>query len=162
MINIIAAIGKNSELGFENRLLCHLPNDLRHFKDLTTGHAVAMGSRTWDSLPKKPLPGRRNIVLTRSRSRVDGAEVARSAEDILEIAAQEEQALFIIGGAEVYKIFMPHADKLYLTKIVSEFVADVWFPEIDPGEWQVSDIEFVKKDEKNQYDLYFKTLTRKR
>ena len=57
---------------------------------------------------------------------------------------------------------MPHADKLYLTKIVSEFVADVWFPEIDPGEWQVSDIEFVKKDEKNQYDLYFKTLTRKR
>ena len=162
MINIIAAIGKNSELGFENHLLCHLPNDLRHFKDLTTGHAVAMGSKTWDSLPKKPLPGRRNIVLTRSRSRVEGAEVARSAEDILEIAAKEEKALFIIGGAEVYKIFMPHADKLYLTKIVSEFVADVWFPEIDPGEWQVSDIEFVKKDEKNQYDLYFKTLTRKR
>ena len=162
MINIIAAIGENNELGYKNNLLCYLPRDLKHFKELTSGHTVIMGSKTWESLPKKPLPNRKNIVLTRKNIQIDGAEVVNTKDEIFEIIKKEEKDVFIIGGASLYELFLPYADKLYLTKIVSNFFADVWFPIIDYEKWEVSDIEFVSKDEKNEYDIYFKTLTKKR
>lgn len=162
MINIIAAIGENNELGYKNNLLCYLPRDLKHFKELTSGHTVIMGSKTWESLPKKPLPNRKNIVLTRKNIQIDGAEVVNTKDEIFEIIKKEEKDVFIIGGASIYELFLPYADKLYLTKIVSNFFADVWFPIIDYEKWEVSDIEFVSKDEKNEYDIYFKTLTKKR
>ncbi len=162
MINIIAAIGENNELGYKNNLLCYLPRDLKHFKELTSGHTVIMGSKTWESLPKKPLPNRKNIVLTRKNIQIDGAEVVNTKDEIFEIIKKEEKDVFIIGGASIYELFLPYADKLYLTKIVSNFFADVWFPTIDYEKWEVSDIEFVSKDEKNEYDIYFKTLTKKR
>ena len=120
MIAIIAAIDKNNALGFKNRLLFYLPDDLKRFKALTTGHTVVMGRKTFDSLPKGALPNRRNIVLSRStRLELPGAEVYASLEEALLHCANNEQ-VFIMGGASVYKQAMPLADRLYMTEIDAE------------------------------------------
>lgn len=160
-ISMIAAVGQNLELGYQNQLLCHLPVDLKHFKTITSGHTVLMGDRTWESLPKKPLPNRRNIVITLDDVEFEGAETVHSIPDALALVADDEEA-FVMGGATMYRLFLPYADKLYLTRIVSDFVADVWFPEIDETEWQLVDNEFIPKDEKNIYDLFFQTLIRQK
>lgn len=160
-INMIAAVGKNMEIGYNNNLLCHLPKDLRHFKDITCGHPVIMGMKTWLSLPKKPLPNRRNIVVSRKKTHIEGAEVANSIAEALKMVAHEPEA-FVIGGAMMYKLFLPFADKLYLTRIVSCFAADTWFPTFSEDDWLLTDNEYSEKDEKNIYDLYFQTLTRKK
>ena len=160
-ISMIAAVGQRLELGYQNQLLCHLPVDLKHFKEITSGHTVLMGDRTWESLPKKPLPNRRNIVITLEDIEFEGVETVHSIDAALKLVANDEEA-FVMGGATMYRLFLPHADKLYLTRIVSEFVADVWFPEIDEKEWQLVDNVFVPKDEKNIYDLYFQTLIRQK
>ena len=91
----------------------------------------------------------------------EGVETVHSIEAALNLVADDEEA-FVMGGATMYRLFLPHADKLYLTRIVSEFTADVWFPEIDENEWKVVESEFVPKDEKNVYDLYFQTLLRQK
>ncbi len=161
MISMIAAIGKDLELGYKNQLLCHLPKDLKHFKETTSGHTVIMGRKTWESLPKKPLPNRRNIVMTNSSQNIAGAEVAHSLAEVVEMT-KDENEVFVMGGASVYELFMPYCDKLYLTKIVSNFEADVFFPEIDMEKWMISEIEFIPKDEKNEFDLYFQTLIKKK
>ncbi len=161
MISMIAAIGKDMELGYKNQLLCHLPKDLKHFKETTSGHTVIMGRKTWESLPKRPLPNRRNIVMTNSSQNIAGAEVAHSLAEVVEMT-KDENEVFVMGGASVYELFMPCCDKLYLTKIVSNFEADVFFPEIDMAKWMISEIEFVPKDEKNEFDLYFQTLIKKK
>lgn len=158
---MIAAIGKDLELGYKNQLLCHLPKDLKHFKETTSGHTVIMGRKTWESLPKKPLPNRRNIVMTNSSQNIAGAEVAHSLAEVVEMT-KDENEVFVMGGASVYELFMPYCDKLYLTKIVSNFEADVFFPEIDMEKWMISEIEFIPKDEKNEFDLYFQTLIKKK
>lgn len=160
-ISIIAAVGKNLELGYNNSLLCHLPKDLKRFKEITSGHTVIMGMKTWLSLPKKPLPNRRNIVVTHQNINLEGAEIASSIEEVL-WKVQNEQETFVIGGAAMYKLFLPYANKLYLTRIVSYFAADTWFPEIDNNEWQLIENEYSEKDDKNKFDLYFQTLTKKR
>jgi len=160
-ISMIAAVGQNLELGYQNQLLCHLPVDLKHFKTITSGHTVLMGDRTWESLPKKPLPNRRNIVITLDDVEFEGAETVHSIPDALALVTDNEEA-FVMGGATMYRLFLPYADKLYLTRIVSDFVADVWFPEINEEEWLLTDSEFVPKDEKNAYDLYFQTLIRQK
>ena len=160
-ISMIAAVGQNLELGYKNQLLCHLPVDLKHFKTITSGHTVLMGDRTWESLPKKPLPNRRNFVITLDDVEFEGAETVHSIADALALVEEGEEA-FVMGGATMYRLFLPHADKLYLTRIVSDFTADVWFPEIDENEWKVVESEFVPKDEKNAYDLYFQTLIRQK
>ena len=158
-ISMIAAVGQRLELGYQNQLLCHLPVDLKHFKEITSGHTVLMGDRTWESLPKKPLPNRRNIVITLEDIEFEGVETVHSIGAALDLVADDEEA-FVMGGATMYRLFLPHADKLYLTRIVSDFTADVWFPEIDEKEWKIVESEFVPKDEKNAYDLYFQTLIR--
>lgn len=159
-LSMIAAVGENMELGYKNQLLCHLPVDLKHFKTITSGHTVIMGDRTWDSLPKKPLPNRRNIVVTLDDISFPDCETVHSIEAALDLIKDEDEA-FIMGGATMYKLFLPHADKLYLTRIVSAFTADVFFPPVLDEEWTIVENTFVPKDEKNEFDLYFQTLIRK-
>ena len=113
-INIIAAVAKNRAIGKDNKLIYWLPNDLKRFKALTTGHTIIMGRKTFESLPKGALPNRRNIVLTRSAKEIPGCDCYRSLEEALTHCDEDEQ-LFIIGGASIYKQTLPIADRLYLT-----------------------------------------------
>lgn len=135
--NIIVAVGKNGEIGVRGDLIWKISDDLKRFKALTTGHPVIMGRKTWESLPKKPLPGRLNIVLSRRPGlEAPGAEVAHSAEEALKLAATDTP--FIIGGAEIYNCFLPFADKLYLTAIDAACEeADAFFlPDLSQG-WEL-------------------------
>ncbi len=159
-LSMIAAVGENYELGYKNQLLCHLPIDLKHSKTITSAHTVIMGDRTWESLPKKPLPNRRNIVVTLDDVTFPDCETVHSIQEALDLIKDDEEA-FIMGGATMYKLFLPFAVKLYLTRIQSAFTADVYFPVVDEKEWTVVENTFVPKDEKNAYDLYFQTLIRK-
>jgi dihydrofolate reductase len=156
MISLIAAIGKNNELGKSNTLLWHLPADMKHFKDVTTLHPVIMGRKTFESIGK-PLPNRRNIVITRNVNyKKDGVELAYSLSEALDLFPDQNEEVFIIGGAELYKQTIPVADKLYITHIDAEDKnADAFFPEIIPIVWnEVSHIEH-EIDEKNIYPYTF-------
>ena len=118
-LNMIVAVGRNGAIGRKGELIWYIPEDLKRFKRLTTGHPVIMGRTTWESLPKKPLPGRRNIVLTtRKDMNFPGAETAGSIAEAMEMTAGEEP--FVIGGAAVYNEMMPYVGKLYLTEIDSD------------------------------------------
>lgn len=156
MIAIIAAIDKNNALGFKNRLLFYLPDDLKRFKALTTGHTVVMGRKTFDSLPKGALPNRRNIVLSRStRLELPGAEVYASLEEALLHCANNEQ-VFIMGGASVYKQAMPLADRLYMTEIDAEAAeADVYFPAIDHELWHETKRDVRRADDRHPCNYAF-------
>ena len=156
MIAIIAAIDKNNALGFENKLLFYLPDDLKRFKSLTTGHTVVMGRKTFDSLPKGALPNRRNIVLSRSKKlELPGAEVYPSLEEALKHCEEEEQ-VFIMGGASVYRQALPLADKLFLTEIDAEAKqADVYFPAIDKTVWHEIKRDVHRADGRHPCDYAF-------
>lgn len=134
-ISIIVAVARNWAIGMNNQLLWHIPEDFRWFKKHTAGHPVVMGKRTWESLPLKPLPGRKNVVITDDPyDCFPGAICVCSIESAVnEMDATREN--FIIGGGMVYRQFLPMAQKVYLTVIDKEFDADVWFPELDPREW---------------------------
>jgi dihydrofolate reductase len=137
LLTLVAAVARDGVIGLDNRLPWHLPADLKHFKALTQGHTVIMGRKTWESLPTafRPLPGRRNIVLTRDQGyRAEGATIAGSLSAA--IAAAEGDEAFVIGGAELYAAAMPLADRLQLTEIDAAFEGDTWFPAIDPGQWR--------------------------
>lgn len=141
MITIIVAIAENSGIGFENRLLVHLPGDLKRFKKITMGHSLIMGKKTWESLPVKPLAGRRNIVLTdKSDDAFEGAETARSISEAIDLC-DDGKEIFIIGGGSVYRQFMPLADRLMVTHVHRHFEADTFFPEIDNDEWVATEEE---------------------
>lgn len=148
MISIIAAVSEDLGLGRNNDLLWRIPEDLRRFKLLTWGKTVIMGRKTWESLPGKPLPGRKNIVITDiSDENLENAVTAYSIEDALNKCGQDEE-IFIIGGASIYKQFMPFADRLYITHVHRNQPADVFFPEIDRKRWKViekSDSRINKK-----------------
>ena len=157
MLNLcmIAAVGKNLELGKNNQLLCYLPADLKRFKAITLGYPVIMGDKTWESLPIKPLPNRRNIVITLNQDAdYSPCEIVHTINDAIELVKEEEKA-FIIGGATIYKLFMDRIETLYLTRIDAEFDADVFFPEIDSNQWTLIEDEFYEKDEKNEFGLRF-------
>ncbi|MFO7620256.1 MAG: dihydrofolate reductase [Bacteroidales bacterium] len=141
MISIIVAIAEDRGIGKDNELLWHIPEDLRRFKRLTYGKTVIMGKRTWESLPRKPLPGRRNIVLTDIPGEcIDCSETAYSIEDALAKCGRDDE-IFVIGGGTVYRQFLPLADRLYITHVHRKLPADVWFPEIDMRKWKVIEIE---------------------
>ena len=163
MLNLymIAAVGKNLELGYNNQLLCHLPADLKRFKAITSGYTVIMGDKTWESLPVKPLPNRRNIVITLNRE-VDyqNCEIVHTIDDAIELVKNEEKA-FIIGGATIYKLFINKVETLFLTRIDAEFNADVFFPAIDLNQWILIEEIVYEKDQKNEFGLRFQILTRK-
>jgi dihydrofolate reductase len=138
MIVIVAAVAKNGVIGRDNALPWQLPEDMRHFRALTTGHAVLMGRKTWESLPPKfrPLPNRRNFVLTRDASyAAPGATVVHSLDDALKVGAGET-ALFVIGGAELYRHLLPQAQRMELTEIDAEFAGDARFPDFDRAQWR--------------------------
>ena len=136
-IVIIAAVAKNRVIGKDNRLLWNIPEDMAHFKALTTGQTVIMGRKTWDSLPERfrPLPNRRNIVISRQADYpAPGAEVATSLEIALNLASTAER-VFIIGGEQIYRQAMPIADRLEITEVDLEPEGDAWFPEVMPDCW---------------------------
>lgn len=142
-VSIIVAAGRDGAIGRAGDLIWHIKADLRRFKALTMGHPVIMGRKTWDTLPKRPLPGRRNIVLTRNTSfEAIGAERAGSPEEALELCLEEE-APFVMGGEEIYKAFMPLASRIYLTEIDAECPeADARLPfPLHPDEWRVEEAE---------------------
>lgn len=136
-VSIIVAAARDGAIGRQGGMIWHLPADLKHFKNITSGHTVIMGRRTFESLPKGALPRRRNIVVSRNPLfRAEGAEVFASLDDALR-AARADGEVFIIGGAQIYKESMPIATRLYLTRIDAEAPdADAFFPDIDPARWQ--------------------------
>jgi len=157
---MIAAVGKNLELGKNNRLLCHLPADLKRFKAITTGYPVIMGDKTWESLPIKPLPNRRNIVITLNKEAVyHSCEIVHTIDDAIDIVKNEEKA-FIIGGATIYKLFIDKIETLYLTRIDAEFDADVFFPNVDFNGWNMIEDVVYDKDEKNEFGMRFQVYKR--
>lgn len=159
-LSIAVAVGENFAIGKNNQLLWHMPADLKFFKQTTSGHTVVMGRKTFDSVGR-PLPNRRNIVITRDTElKIDGVEVVNSLDEALAITKTEEKPVFIIGGAEIYRQALPKTQTLYLTTIHHHFDADTFFPEIDREEWKVISSEPHKADEKNKYDYTFEVLER--
>jgi Dihydrofolate reductase len=160
-ISIIVAIADNYAIGKDNQLLWHLSEDLKRFKRITEGHPVIMGKKTFYSLPKRPLSGRKNIVLTDiPGEQIEGCQMAYSIEDIINLCNSNEEN-FIIGGGSVYRQFFTIAQKLYITWVHAKFEADTFFPEIDPSVWKIIASESHKADEKNKYDYTFVTYERK-
>lgn len=162
MISIIVAVAENYAIGKKGDLLCHMPADLKHFKQITSGHTVMMGERTFLSLPKHPLPNRRNIVLTDVKGKTfDGAETVYSLDEMVAKVSPDEEA-FVIGGGMVYRQMMERADKLYITHIHHSWPdADTFFPEIDPKVWKQLSAERHSADENNPYDYTFATYGRR-
>ena len=159
MITIIAAAGINNELGKDNDLVWHLPDDFKRFKKLTTGHHIIMGRKTFQSFPK-PLPNRTHIVITRNKDyHPEGAITVYSMEEALKIVKNDDQP-FIIGGGEIYKIGMEVADKIELTRVNSSFEADTFFPEIPSKNWRLISEEFHSKDEKHKFEFSYQTFIR--
>lgn len=162
MITIIVATDRNNGIGYNNRLLANIPGDLRRFKEITLGHSLIMGKKTWESLPNKPLAGRQNIVLTDNElDCFDCAETARSIKEALSLCRPGNE-IFIIGGGSIYRQFMPLADRLMVTHIHAEFKADTFFPEISDGEWYVSEKEDFLSDDPSQISFSYVTYLRRR
>ncbi len=156
---IIVAIANNNAIGKDNKLLCHLPGDLKHFKEITLGHTVIMGRNTFLSLPKGALPQRRNIVLTYDDEMFEGCETARSVEEALAMCSKDEK-VFFIGGASVYHQTYPLVDKLYLTFVHHDFEADTFFPAIDFGDWERTFNEHHPATENCPYSYTYENFTR--
>ena len=169
MLSIIACISKaNRAIGYQNRLLYHLQSDMTRFRELTTGHVIIMGRKTYESLPNGTLPHRRNIVVSWSRKELPNCEVYASLEEALAAVTNEtgkekaernntviDQECFIIGGESIYSQALPFADRHYLTIVDDEpEAADTFFPEINPEEWEVAE-----KEMRNENDLSFTFLT---
>ena len=161
-MNLIVAISENNAIGKSGDLLCHLPNDLKYFKQLTTDATVIMGKNTFLSLPRRPLPNRRNIVLTRDTAfAYENTEVAHSIEE-LRLMLHEQENVFIIGGGKVYEQFLPIVDKLYITHIHHSWEdADTFFPAINPVVWQCISEEHHDIDERHAYAYTFAIYTKK-
>lgn len=148
MLSIIAAVSQNNALGKDNKLLWHLPADLKRLKALTMGHHLIMGRKTFESLGK-PLPGRPHIVITRNKDlSYEGVSFVNSLEEAIEQSKSDEQA-FIFGGAEIYKQALAKVERVYLTRVHKVFEGDAYFPELDPGEWKLILKEDFEPDEKN-------------
>ncbi|MFT5102955.1 MAG: dihydrofolate reductase [Candidatus Latescibacterota bacterium] len=160
MITLIAAAGKNNELGKDNDLVWHLPDDFKRFKQLTTGHHIIMGRKTWESFPR-PLPNRTHIIITRNKAYApEGAIVVHSLDEALLKASVDEQA-FVIGGGEIYALAMQAGDKIELTRVHGSFDADAFFPHIDTSVWELSTEGRHEKDERHAYAFTFETWVRK-
>ena len=156
----IAAIGQRNELGKDNTLIWHLPDDFKRFKALTSNHFIIMGRKTFESFPK-PLPNRTHVVVTRQKDYPDdNCIVVKSIEKALETVKDEDIA-FVIGGGEIYKQFMPFVNKIELTRVHGQFEADTFFSEINLEEWELQHKENHLKDEKHNYSFDYETYVRK-
>jgi dihydrofolate reductase len=159
VISIIVAIAENFAIGLNNRLLFHLPNDLKRFRQITSGHSLIMGRNTLLSLPKYPLPGRRNIVITdKYDDYFPGCETVFSVDEALSLVKSEDE-VFVIGGGSVYRQFFPLAGRLYLTVVHKEFEADTFFPAINYDDWKIVMNE-DHVDESNQFNYSYMNLER--
>ncbi len=160
-LSIIVAVASDGAIGRANDLLWHLPADLKRFKELTTGHTILMGRKTFESLPHGPLPNRRNIIISRSLPAQPGAEVYPTIQQALEACASDEE-VFIIGGGEIYRQLLPNTEQIYLTRVQASFPdAEVFFPELDPTKWIEEAREVYSRDERNEYDTELLLLRRR-
>lgn len=159
-LTLIAAVGENDAIGMKNELIWHLSDDLKHFKNLTKDHCMIMGRKTFESFPK-PLPNRTHIVITRQHNYKvpEGVIVVQTLEDALD-AAKDDKQPFVIGGGEIYKLAMPLAHKIELTRVHASFEADTFFPKIDKTIWKEVKNTFHDKDDKHDYPFSFITYTR--
>lgn len=158
MITIVVAMGAKNEIGFENQLLWHLPKDLKHFKDLTSGHPIIMGRKTYESIGK-PLPNRTNIVVSRKKDWFEeGILIVGSIKEAVKFAKKIDEEVFIIGGGAIYEQTMDVVDKLEVTLVKADLKADTFFPKIDEKIWKKTSEICHEKDEKNAYDFCFRTF----
>jgi dihydrofolate reductase len=161
MIILIAAVAENNALGKNNNLLWHLPKDFKRFKEITSGHHIVMGRKTFESFPK-PLANRTHVVITRQKNYIyEGCIVVQDLEKAIAVCPKNE-TIFVIGGGEIYSQSIHLADQLDITRVHHSFEADVYFPEIDPKIWELTSEIFNSKDEKHLYDYTFQTYVRKK
>jgi dihydrofolate reductase len=161
MITIIAAAGLDNSLGKDNKIIWHLPDDFKRFKQITSGHFIIMGRKTFESFPK-PLPNRTHIIITRNNNynAPDGCIIVNSIEKAIEVCPKEEP-IFIIGGADIYKQSIDMANCIELTRINGHFEADAFFPKINLDLWKLETSQYHDKDEKHDYSFSFETYKRK-
>jgi dihydrofolate reductase len=161
MIILIAAVAENNALGKNNDLLWHLPKDFKRFKEITSGHHIIMGRKTFESFPK-PLPNRTHVIITRQKNYIyEGCIVVQDLEKAIAVCPKNE-TIFVIGGGEIYSQSIHLADQLDITRVHHSFEADVYFPEIDLTIWELTSEVFNSKDEKHLYDYTFQTFVRKK
>lgn len=162
MLSIIVAVANNNAIGKDNDLLCHLPEDLKRFKKITTGHTIIMGRKTFESLGRI-LPNRKHIILCNDMELNIDNENVEVLEDIsmLDKYIKSDEENFVIGGATIYKLLMPYTNKMYITHINETFDADVYFPQIDKNIWKVVEKEKGIKNEENPYNFEYVTYVRK-
>lgn len=158
-ISIVVAASDNNVIGVENKLPWHLPADLKFFKNLTSGHAIIMGRKTYESIGKA-LPNRRNLVLTHDKFfNAPGCDVFHSIEAAISSCTDDET--FIIGGDTIYKQALPYSNKIYVTRVHTRIDnGQAFFPELDVTEWQLLSSDFVPKDERNMFDMHFEVYER--
>ena len=160
-LTAIVAIAQNGIIGKDNDLIWHLPDDLKHFKNLTKGHTIIMGRKTWESIGARPLPHRDHIVITRNADyKAEGANVVTSIEDALRAINPKDDQPFIVGGAEIYKLAMPQVNRMELTIVHHDFEGDTSFPEIDESAWKEVWSERHETDERHKYAFTFMRLER--
>ncbi len=160
ILSIVVATGKNGEIGKDNRLLWHLPADMKYFKSLTTGHPIIMGRHTYESIGR-PLPNRRNIVITRQKDlQIIGVEVVNSLEEAMALV-KDDPEIMVIGGADVYKQALPLAQRIYITRVNATLEADRFFPTINANDWNIQVNIDHPADEKNIHAMTFQLLERK-
>ena len=160
MISYVVAVARNGVIGREGGLPWHISTDLKRFKEITMGKPVVMGRKTWESLPRKPLPGRRNIVFTRQLDyRADGAEIVASAEQAIALCAGELE-IAVIGGGEIYRMFWPKVDRLYLTEVDLAVDGDTHFPVVDAAQWREVSREVHRQGPKDSAGFVLRVLDR--
>lgn len=157
MVSVIVAVGKNREIGKNNQLLFDIPEDMQRFIEVTRGHTVVMGEKTFQSIGK-PLPGRKNIVVTLNKNyKAPGCETRYSLEEVLEEAKENKEEIFVIGGGQIYKLSLPHADKLYITEVDAEVSdADTYFPDYS----EFSKVVYERESQDDNYKYKFLELER--
>jgi dihydrofolate reductase len=160
-LTLIAAAAENNALGKDNQMIWHLPEDFKRFKQLTSGHYIIMGRKTFESLPGI-LPNRTHVIITRQPDfKAEGCIIVNSLDEALAACPQDDEA-FVIGGGEIYKQSINRADKIELTRVYGTTPeADAFFPEIDPEKWTLAEEVFHPKDEKHKFDFNFETFLRK-
>ena len=161
MISFVVAVSKNGVIGRDGGLPWHISTDLKRFKEITMGKPVVMGRKTWDSLPRKPLPGRRNIVITRQPGYMaEGADVAATPGEAISLCAGAPE-IAVIGGGEVYRLFWPMVDRLYLTEVDLDVAGDTHFPAVDPAEWTEVSREIHPQGPKDTSAFVLRVLDRR-
>lgn len=159
MVSIIVAIAQNGTIGDKNALLWHIKEDMRFFRTTTSGHPVIMGRKTFESLGSKPLPKRTNIVITRAEREFEGALTAHSLQEAIRMAGDDEE-IFIMGGAQIYREALPVVDRMYITHVGRDYEGDTVFPEIDYSKWKLVDVARHERGEEYEYPFEFRTYDR--